>query len=163
GEPAPAESGAATVEPTIRKNFADTALWVANLDTNNDGVAEVELAMPENLTTWKTQVWTMGSGTRVGQGSADVVTYKDLIVRLQAPRFFVQKDEVVLSANVHNYLKTKKTVKVVLDIDNRDGGLWPFAAAVPADTRTFPQQYQTIELAPNTDKRVDWRVTAVRP
>ena len=46
----------------------------------------------------------MGHGTRVGSGEAEVVTRKNLIVRLQAPRFFVQKDEVVLSANVHNYL-----------------------------------------------------------
>ena len=67
--------------------------------------------MPENLTTWKMRVWAMGDGTRVGEGAAEVVTTKNLIVRLQAPRFFVEKDEVVLSANVHNYLKTKKQVQ----------------------------------------------------
>ena len=65
--------------------------------------------MPENLTTWRIKVWGMGNGTRVGQGFADVVTRKDLIVRLEAPRFFVQTDEVVLSAIVHNYLKTEET------------------------------------------------------
>ena len=58
--------------------------------------------MPENLTTWKINAWAMGPGTKVGQGEAEIVTTKDLLVRLQAPRFFVQKDEVVLSANVHN-------------------------------------------------------------
>ena len=72
--------------------------------------------MPENLTTWRIKVWGMGHGTRVGQGFADVVTRKDLIVRLEAPRFFVQTDEVVLSAIVHNYLKTKKTVQVALEL-----------------------------------------------
>ena len=41
-------------------------------------------------------------------GITDVVTRKDLIIRMEAPRFFVQTDEVVLSAIVHNYLKTKK-------------------------------------------------------
>jgi len=51
----------------------------------------------------------------VGQGEAEIVTAKDLIVRLQAPRFFVQKDEVVLTANVHNYLKTDKEVTVALE------------------------------------------------
>ena len=66
--------------------------------------------MPENLTAWKVKVWAMGHGTKVGQGEAEVVTKKDLLVRLQAPRFFVEKDEVVLSANVHNYLKTDKKV-----------------------------------------------------
>src|SRR6185437_2718877 len=76
----------------------------------------IELTMPESLTTWKAKLWTMSAGTRVGEGSVEVVTKKDLIVRLQAPRFFVQTDEVVLSANVHNYLKTAKSVKVTLDM-----------------------------------------------
>src|SRR5205823_4242532 len=71
------------VEPVVRKNFADTALWAANITTDKNGVAQVDLTMPENLTTWKTKVWSMSSGTRCGQGDSEVTTYKDLIVRLQ--------------------------------------------------------------------------------
>ena len=59
----------------------------------------------------------MGHGTRGRRGRRPKWSpRKNLIVRLQAPRFFVEKDEVVLSANVHNYLKTKKTVQVVLEL-----------------------------------------------
>src|SRR5207302_555867 len=94
----------------------DTAFWSASLTTDREGVAEVSLTMPENLTGWKVKAWAMGHGTKVGQGEAEVVTKKDLLVRLQAPRFFVQKDEVVLSANVHNYLKTDKKVEVALEL-----------------------------------------------
>ena len=108
--------GQQMVQPTVRTKFADTALGVGNLTTNNDGMAEVSLDMPENLTTWRIKVWGMGQGTRVGQGQTDVVTRKDLIIRMEAPRFFVQTDEVVLSAVVHNYLKTKKSVKVALEL-----------------------------------------------
>ena len=71
--------------------------------------------MPENLTAWMIRVWGMGHGTRVGQGTAVVTTKKDLIVRLQAPRFFTQKDEVVLSANVHNYFKKEKKLSLEMD------------------------------------------------
>ena len=112
GRMAPSEGAGqpAMVEPTIRTKFADTALWVGTLTTAADGTAEVSLDMPENLTTWRIKVWGMGQGTRVGEGFADVVTRKDLIIRMEAPRFFVQTDEVVLSAIVHNYLKTKKMV-----------------------------------------------------
>ncbi len=112
GEPA-----APMVQPTIRKNFADTALWVGALTTDAKGDAQVELTMPESLTTWKAKVWSMGSGTRVGQGEAEVITTKNIIIRQEAPRFFVQKDEVVLSAIVHNYLKTAKKVEVSLIVD----------------------------------------------
>jgi tetratricopeptide (TPR) repeat protein len=77
------------VEPTLRSEFADTALWVAALETNADGLAEVSLDMPENLTTWKIRVWALGKGTRVGEASSEVVTRKNIIVRPQAPRFLV--------------------------------------------------------------------------
>jgi uncharacterized protein YfaS (alpha-2-macroglobulin family) len=141
----------ALVEPTVRKNFADTALWVAALTTGPDGVATVSLDMPENLTTWKTRVWSISSGTRVGQGEAEVVTTKDLLVRLQAPRFFVQTDEVVLSANVHNYLADAKKVKVTLELD---GNYLAVLGSQPA---------QWVTVAPKGEARVDWRVKVVAP
>ncbi len=134
----------AMVQPTVRSQFADTALWVGALTTSAEGTAEVGLAMPENLTTWRIKVWGMGHGTKVGQGQADVVTRKDLILRMQAPRFFVEKDEVVLSANVHNYLKTAKQVEVVLEVDKR-------LAALGAAS-------QTVRVDAGGEARIDWRV-----
>ncbi len=154
GAPSGGEGAPKSVQPVVRTKFADTALWVAALTTGKDGMAEVELTMPENLTTWKTRVWAMGHGTRCGEGEAEVVTTKDLIIRLQAPRFFVQKDEVVLSANVHNYLKTKKKVKVVLELK---GGTLQI---IGSGKDLVPER--TIEVVANGEKRVDWRVKVVK-
>ena len=147
-------------EATVRKNFADTALWVGNLITNRNGVAEVELTMPENLTTWKTRVWSMAAGTRVGQGEADVVTTKDLIVRLQSPRFFTQKDQVVLSANVHNYLASPKRVKVTLQLE---GSCLAPTAPVGNKSRNYNPMERWVEIAPKGEARVDWLVDAISP
>jgi len=142
---------APTVQPTVRTKFADTAFWAAALTTGKDGFAEIDLTMPENLTTWKAKVWAMGFGTRVGEGEVEVVTTKNLILRLQAPRFFVQKDEVVLSANVHNYLKTKKTARVVLTVG---GGCIELMPGVKAT--------QSVEIDAGGEKRVDWRVKVTK-
>ena len=139
----------ALVQPTIRQNLADTAFWKAALETNTEGLAEIEFPMPENLTTWKVRAWGMGAGTRVGENSADVVTRKNLIVRLQAPRFFVERDEVVLSANVHNYLATDKEVRVRLELEGN-------ALAGPE------QLEHVVNISAGGEKRVDWRVKAVR-
>ena len=140
--------GQPLVEPTVRTNFADTALWTGSLETDKTGMAEVELTMPENLSTWKVKVWGLGNGTRVGAGEAEIITRKDLIVRLQAPRFFVQKDEVVLSANVHNYLATEKDVTVVLE--------------VPGDIlKPFADTTVTVKIPAKGEHRVDWRCRVV--
>lgn len=136
-----------TVEPAIRKNFADTALWIGALETNEKGVAQIELDMPESLTTWKINVWTMASGTRVGYGNSEVITRKDLILRMQTPRFLIEKDKILLTANVHNYLKTEKEVQVVLEIDDHL-------------VNNSPQNITKINIAPNSESRVDWLVEA---
>ena len=101
----------------IRKNFADLIKWIGSVETDADGTAEVPVTFPDNLTTWKIKTWAMAHGTRVGEGSAEVITSKDLIIRLQAPRFFVEKDEVVLSAVVHNYLKTDQAAKISIEFE----------------------------------------------
>ncbi len=162
-----AEGGAAAaslVEPTVRQEFADTALWVGSLETDADGLAEVELDMPENLTTWKVNVWGMGRGTRVGQGSAEVITRKNLIVRLQAPRFFVETDEVVLSANVHNYLDEAKRVTVRLDLNPNSPAPSPSAgrAGEGGELRTSSDLEQIVAIPAGGETRVDWRVNVVR-
>ncbi|MHB9132173.1 MAG: alpha-2-macroglobulin family protein [Armatimonadota bacterium] len=156
--------GQPLVQPTVRSNFADTALWVGALTTDEHGEAKVELTMPENLTTWKARVWSMGDGARVGEGSAEVVTTKDLLVRLQAPRFFTEKDEVVISANVHNYLKTAKKVQVVLEIEERQGAyVSPLFAKIQRHRPDGWDFTRDIEVAQSADQRVDWRVRIDRP
>ncbi len=146
-------------EPTIRKNFADTAYWNASLTTDKNGVAQISLKMPEQLTGWKVRVWAMGLGTKVGQGEAEVVTKKDLIVRLQAPRFFTQKDEVVLSANVHNYLKAEKKIHVYLELQGGTLAVHP-SSSLPIDSSSQAVVRQ-VTIPAGGEQRVDWRVNVI--
>ena len=103
-----------TAEVKIRKDFADTAFWDAKVTTNSQGQAKVSFKMPENLTAWKTRCWGVGDGFTVGESENVVTTSKKIIIRLQAPRFFVETDEVTISTNVHNYLDVKQKIKVKL-------------------------------------------------
>jgi alpha-2-macroglobulin len=104
--------------------------------------------MPENLSGWKIKVWGMGHGSKVGSGDIEVVTRKNIMVRLQAPRFLVQKDEVVLSANIHNYLKTDKEVTAILEVPDKQ-------------LRALSQQTVKITIPAGGEKRVDWRCSVL--
>ncbi|MDR2642717.1 MAG: alpha-2-macroglobulin [Planctomycetaceae bacterium] len=136
------------IDPIIRRNFSDTAFWNGVIETDQDGVANVEFAMPESLTSWKINVWTMSQGTRVGYGSAQIITRKDLIIRMQTPRFLVEKDQVLFTANVHNYLKSDKNIQVQLETDD--------------DLITFDKKLssKTIKVASNGEAKIDWLVDA---
>lgn len=143
------DAGGEMVQPTIRSQFADTAYWNAAVTTDADGFAKVDFPMPENLTAWKIRVWGMGLGAKVGESSTEVVTKKNLLIRMQAPRFFVETDEVVLSANIHNYLAEDKAVQAVLELD--DGCLLSLSDA-----------QQQVMVSANGEMRVDWRVKVLK-
>ncbi len=143
-------AGGALVTPTVRSEFADTALWVGSVTTDKDGNARLQVDMPENLTTWTVRAWAMGHGTNVGEGTASVLTTKNVLVRLQAPRFFTEKDEVVVSANVHNYLDDDKMAVVRLALDGNT-----LAAMDPLE--------KTVRLPAGGEARVDWRVKVTAP
>jgi uncharacterized protein YfaS (alpha-2-macroglobulin family) len=143
--------GAEMAAPAIRKNFADTAYWNANLQADAEGRCSFKLKMPENLSAWSIKSFGMGHGTRVGQASAEVVTRKNVMIRLQAPRFFVETDEVVLSGNVHNYLDSAQDFSAVLELDG------PTLALIDPATAT-----QNFKIGPKEEKRVDWRVKVLK-
>ena len=138
----------AEVAPTLRSNFADTAYWVASSTADENGIVEVKFKVPDNLTTWKIKAWTMGDGTRVGSGTSDIISSKDLIIRPQTPRFFTERDQIVLSAVVHNYLASEKSVKVV--IENEGGHL-----------KLLDEATQSVTIAANGEARINWTVDVV--
>lgn len=131
----------------VRKDFADLLKWSGAIETNAEGRAEIPLEYPDNLTTWKARVWVLGKGTQVGEGSTEIITSKDLLVRLQAPRFLVERDESVFSAVVQNDHDAPKTVKVSLELDGDT------LEVIKGETRS-------VEIAAKSEARIDWRVKA---
>ncbi|MBX7207120.1 MAG: hypothetical protein K1X78_02305 [Verrucomicrobiaceae bacterium] len=149
------EQNGATVgpQPTIRSNLADSALWLANVKTNDLGEATLDFALPDNLTTWSLRSWVMGPQTQVGEAKVEIVTRKNLMVRLQAPRFFVEKDEVTISANIHNEMDKPQEVKAVLELEG--GTLEEVGRVGPVG--------QVRQVAAYAEARVDWKVKVTAP
>jgi len=132
-------------DATVRRAFADTAYWNGAIETDTNGIAEVAFVMPENITGWKIRAWAVAHGTVVGEGAAEVVTAKMLLLRMQAPRFFVENDRVVLSANIHNYLPNDKAVRAILEIDGDA-------------IRVVGSSTQKATVRAGGETRVDWRI-----
>src|SRR5438128_11696014 len=96
----------------LRTNFADTAFWTPAVVTDAQGNAVIQVTWPDNLTQWRAVAVGNTVAAQVGSGEARVTTKKDLLVRLQTPRFLMEHDRLVVSANVHNYLPSDARVKV---------------------------------------------------
>ena len=137
--------GSDLVVPKVRKAFPDTAYWNPNVHTGPDGHARVEFNFPDSLTTWRTTIRAMTDDGKAGGMVTRVLVRKNLIVRLAAPRFFRQGDEVTLRVIAHNYLETAKDVTFALDVQGLDvvGG-----------------QTQKVNIPAKGESYVDWRVKA---
>lgn len=134
------------IQPKIRKAFPDTAFWAADLTTDSAGHAQARVEFPDSLTTWRATARGVAPGDRFGGAILKTIVRKNLIVRLALPRFFVQGDEVVISALVHNYLQTGKHARVRL----KSQGLDILSGATTQD----------IDIASRSEAKVDWRVKA---
>ncbi len=136
-------------EDTIRKEFRDTAYWNAEVRTDADGRARVTVDLPDNLTTWRVTGKGATASTLVGEGSADIMTSKDLLIRAVAPRFFVLGDQAQLGAVVHNNTAQALAVDVSLQGTNV----------------TIQQGTQRVQVPAHGQATVSWpvQVAAARP
>jgi uncharacterized protein YfaS (alpha-2-macroglobulin family) len=137
--------GSDLVVPKVRKAFPDTAFWNPSVHTGPDGHARVEFNFPDALTTWRTTIRGMTDDGKAGGTVTRVLVRKNLIVRLAAPRFFRQGDEVTLRVIAHNYLDSPKDVTFALDMK----GL-----------QSISGQQQTINVPSKGESFAEWRVKA---
>ena len=133
------------VQPKVRKAFPDTAFWGADITTDKSGHAQTKVDFPDSLTTWRATARGVTHDTKLGAATLKTIVRKNLIIRLAVPRFFVQGDEVTVSALVHNYLTNPKKVRVSLDLKGLD---------------VLDGSTKDVEVLSRSEVKVDWRVRA---
>jgi alpha-2-macroglobulin len=133
------------VQPKVRKEFPDTALWLPAVKTGADGKGIANVTFPDSVTTWRTTTRGITADSKVGSAFLKTIVRKNVILRMVNPRFFTQNDEVTISAVIHNYLINDKQARVSLDVKGLD--------IIDGGTRD-------IALPSRGEVKVDWRVRA---
>lgn len=141
----------------VRSDFRATVFWQPDVMTDADGVATVKVKYPDSVTAWQATARAATTGSQFGMATGKTRTRQPLIVRLQAPRFFLVGDTVTVSAVINNNTDAPLKVLPGLEVTGlklegwlRDGQLATGEAA-------------TVEVPANGEKRVDWRVRVEQP
>jgi alpha-2-macroglobulin len=131
---------------SVRRNFPDTMLWLGHVRTGEDGRAEVDVEMPDSLTTWRLTARAVSGDDRFGLGVSKTLCRKDVMVRLAAPRFFTERDRGFVAGIVHNERKEALEFRVRMEADGLDveGG------------------EKNVAVPPGGSARVEWAVKASR-
>jgi alpha-2-macroglobulin len=166
-------------ESALRHQFLDTAFWTPAVVTDAQGAATVEVTWPDNLTQWRAYTVGSSAAAQVGTAETSVTTRKNLLVRLETPRYFVERDSVVISAIVQNGTEADARVRVRLDLGGSSlsvigpaegvatqaaGERAPAAPVVAgADGHDATIADTWVDVPKDGEKRVDWRVLVVHP
>ena len=85
-----------------RSNFAETAFFYPQMETDKDGNVIIKFTIPEALTKWKMMGFAHTKDLKFGTIEKELVTQKDLMVIPNAPRFFRENDKMEFSAKISN-------------------------------------------------------------
>ncbi|AXB55451.1 alpha-2-macroglobulin family protein [Flavobacterium fluviale] len=99
----------ALTQVKARKNLSETAFFFPNLKTDSKGKVSFNFTSPEALTAWKLRLFAHNKDAVSGYLEKSVITQKELMVLPNFPRFFREKDTIVISAKISNVTAEAKT------------------------------------------------------
>lgn len=150
--------GGEMVVQTVREKFPDTAYWNAEIVTDANGEALIEVTLPDSLTTWQADLRGLTADTRVGQAVAQVVVTKELIIRPVTPRFLTAGDHVLLAAVIHNNTASELQAEailqakgLILDESLETGAPASRRVTLPAWDRTRVEWWGTVQDVSSVD------------
>lgn len=115
--PGQGKGGGGLESDILRQDFRNSAYWSAQLKTDANGRASVEVKMPDNLTTWRMQVRAVSGDTMVGEGTNELVSTLPLLLRPALPRFLRVGDEAQIRLLVRNATAQEHEVRVTIGAD----------------------------------------------
>jgi len=154
GKGAPAGAEAAVV---VRTDFRSTMFWQPDIVTDQDGTARIKVKYPGSLTTWKATARAVGAGNSFGIASNSAQTRKPLMVRLEAPRFFVVGDNVIISALINN--STDKEISAVPALLSSGLEITGFLK----DGKVSSGQPSSVKVPAHGEVRIDWLAAVKEP
>ncbi len=136
----------------VRSDFRSTILWQPDVKTDGAGLAFVKVKYPDSLTTWQATARVATTGNQFGIGNSSTRTKQPLIVRLQAPRFFVMGDQVTISAVINNNTDQPMRVASALTAEGVT------VSGLVVDGTPVKGEQGPVEVKGNGEARVDWLV-----
>jgi uncharacterized protein YfaS (alpha-2-macroglobulin family) len=101
--------------PRVRLYFPDTSFWAPDLVTDAKGEARVSFTLPDQISTTRLTARGITKDSAAGQATARIAVRQPFFVKICAPEFAVQGDEIEIRVEAYNY--TKSAVDAVLRLD----------------------------------------------
>lgn len=136
---------------TTRTNLNETAFFYPHLKTTDSGRVNFEFTTPEALTQWKLRLLGHDKLARFAYSEFTTVTKKELMVIPNFPRFFREKDTIVISSKITNMTTDAKIgIATILFTDPITGK----EVKILSDSSSV----KNFTIAPSANAEVNWTV-----
>jgi uncharacterized protein YfaS (alpha-2-macroglobulin family) len=142
GETVGGGGGADDGAGTLRRDFRVLAFWLGSVTTGADGRANVEVTLPESLTTYRIMAVAADRRSRFGSGDTEVRTNQPVTLAAAFPRFLAVGDTAYFGAVVGSQLPADGTA--VVSMRSLDPGV--LALAEPAEQRVAVTAGGSVEV-----------------
>jgi len=150
----------------VRSDFRSTVLWQPEIVTDKNGNATVKVKYPDSLTTWQATARAVSDANQFGIAETNTQTKQPLIVRLEAPRFFVVGDTVTISAVVNNNTGEPIEADVGLDASGLTVGQASSLSPSKTDSKNMESGKMPdlrLKVPANGEARADWIASVKTP
>jgi hypothetical protein len=101
-------------EPRVREYFPETFIFEPALITDANGVANLNLTMPDAITTWRITASASSQNGDLGSVLSQLKVFQEFFVDIDLPVALTQGDEISIPIALYNYLPRDQEIKVVL-------------------------------------------------
>lgn len=140
--------------PQLRSDFRSTVIWLPSVVTDARGKAVIKAKFPDSLTTWRMTARALTQDTAVGTVTHDVKSNKELMIRLQAPRFFTEGDLVAVSALIDNTGDEALTVTPKIKVEGLD------VTGLYREGKFVKGEQGSVDVPAHGQARVEWAISA---
>ena len=104
---------------SLRRRFFDHAWWRPTLVTDAQGLAQTDVVLPDDVTSWDTFVLGSDGHGRVGSTTGKLRAFKALRAELAVPRFLLAGDQVQVLGKALNYQPDSAQVSTRFEVGGR--------------------------------------------
>lgn len=105
--------------PRVRKKFLKLAYYNSNLVTDKNGKARFSFKLPDNLTTWRIMVVSVGENNFFGYNDEKVIATQPFVLRPVLPRFARIGDKFNSGVAITNSTEGEGSVRVSAELSGK--------------------------------------------
>ena len=132
------------IEENVRSVFLESLCFIPELVTQN-GNANTEIKLSDNITSWKIQVVGNTIDGNVGYGTKNIIVKKDFFADFTLPTNTIVDDNIEIPLTVYNY--TQNALDVAIDVTKSDWfELGEFASNIRVEANSTKMEYIPIKI-----------------